>query len=146
MFFSKPCSDFAGLVNRAQANRDVTLGEKLAKDGARIEKEENIPGLIVLNTGQLLFSHKLNQALSNRSWTALTRKSITHDLVKIHEVENRVEGHRTAAEHIKTVFDTVVKNPDFVSPEAEVFVVAIENGVERLIEVLNKDCEYVATH
>ncbi|KAL5401136.1 hypothetical protein PMIN03_011780 [Paraphaeosphaeria minitans] len=128
-----------GLVNRAQANTDISLGEKLAKDGARIEKDEHIPGLIVLNAGQLLYSHKLNKALSNRSWTALTRKSITHDPVQIHEVENRVEGHRTAAEHIKTVFDTVIKNPNFVHPEAEVYVIAIENGVESLLEVLNKD-------
>lgn len=102
--------------------------------------------MIVLNPGQLLYSHKLNQTLSNRSWLALTRKSITHDVVKIHEVENRVEGHRTAAEHIKTVFDTVIKNPDFVSPEAEVYVIAIENGVASLIEVLNKDCEYVSIY
>ncbi|KAL5425913.1 hypothetical protein PMIN05_011823 [Paraphaeosphaeria minitans] len=130
---------FVGLVNRAQANTDISLGEKLAKDGARIEKDEHIPGLIVLNAGQLLYSHKLNKALSNRSWTALTRKSITHDPVQIHEVENRVEGHRTAAEHIKTVFDTVIKNPNFVHPEAEVYVIAIENGVESLLEVLNKD-------
>ncbi|KAF2440256.1 hypothetical protein P171DRAFT_435086 [Karstenula rhodostoma CBS 690.94] len=128
-----------GLVNRAQANMNTNLGEKLAKDGARIEKEEHIPGLIVLNTGQLLYSHKFNNALSMRSWTALPRKSITHDPVKTHEVENRVEGHTSAAEHIKTVFDTVIKNPNFVSPEAEVYVVAIENGVESLIEVLNKD-------
>ncbi|OAG10510.1 uncharacterized protein CC84DRAFT_1112890 [Paraphaeosphaeria sporulosa] len=128
-----------GLVNRAQANMNVPLGEKLAKDGARIEKEKHIPGLIVFNAGQLLYSHKLNQALSNRSWTALARKSITHDPVKIHEIENRVEGHRTAAEHIKTVFDTVIKNPNFVSPEAEVYVIAIENGVESLLEVLDKD-------
>ena len=125
-----------GLVNRTQANMDTNL------DPARFEKDEHIPGLIVLNTGQLLYSHKLNKALSMRSWIALPRKSITHDPVKVHDVENRVEGHRTPAEHIKTVFDTVIKNPNFVSPEAEVYVVAIENGIEKLIEVLNQDCKY----
>ncbi|KAJ4357355.1 uncharacterized protein N0V89_001930 [Didymosphaeria variabile] len=128
-----------GLVNRTQADASPDHHEKLARDGARIEKDEHIPGLIVLNTGQLLYSHKFNKALSMRSWTALPRKSITHDPVKIHEVENRVEGHRTPSEHIKTVFNTVIKNRNFVSPEAEVYVVAIENGVEKLIEVLDQN-------
>jgi hypothetical protein len=131
-----------GLVNRTQANTNANLEEELSSDGARIEKDEHVPGLIVLNTGQLLYSFKFNKTLSMRSWTAQPRKSITHDPVKIHEVENRVEGHRTPAEHIKTVFDTVIKNPNFVSPEAEVYVVAIENGVENLIEILNNDCEH----
>lgn len=117
-------------------------GIKNANGNEKLDKDDLIPGLIVLNTGQLLYSHKLNKALSMRSWTALPRKSITHDPVKIHEVENRVEGHRTPAEHIKTVFDTVIKNPQFVSPEAEIYVVAIENGVEALVGYLHEDCKY----
>ncbi|KAL1612106.1 hypothetical protein SLS60_000329 [Paraconiothyrium brasiliense] len=128
-----------GLVNRTQTNTSSDRREKLARDGARIEKDDHIPGLIVLNTGQLLYSHKFNTALSMRSWLALPRKSITHDPVKIHEIENHIAGHRTPSEHIKTVFDKVIKDPQFVSPEAEVYVVAIENGVEKLIEILDQD-------
>lgn len=129
-----------GLIGRARGDADYELEGKLAVDGAGVENAEHVPGIVILNNGQLLYSHKYNRALSSRSWDALPRKSIAHDAVKIHEVENRVEGHRTPKEHIKTVFEKVIKNPDFVSPDAEVYVVAIENGVDNLITVLNEDC------
>ena len=129
-----------GLIARARGNADHSLEERLAVDGAGVETAEQIPGIVVLNNGQLLYSHKHNKALSIRSWTALPRKSIVHEPVKVHETENRVEGHRTSEEHIKTVFEQVLMNPECVSPEAEVYVVAIENGVEKLINVLNENC------
>ncbi|KAF1964716.1 hypothetical protein BU23DRAFT_547122 [Bimuria novae-zelandiae CBS 107.79] len=126
-----------GLASRTRANVDPGLEGRLSKDGAGFERDEDVPGLIVLNTAQLLYSHKYNKALSFRSWDALPRKSVIHDAVKYYEVENRVDGHRTPEEHIKTVFETVIKNPDFVSPGAEVYVVAIESGVESLISILD---------
>lgn len=130
-----------GLVSRTRANVDPDLEELLAKDGAGIENDEDVPGVIVLNNSQLLYSHKFNEALSIRAWSALPRKSIAHYPIAVHHVENHVEGHRTSEEHIKTVFDTIIKNPEFVSPEAEVYVVAIENGVEKLINVLEENCK-----
>lgn len=123
-------------------NSDSGLEKKLAEDDdASDEKNNHVPGMIVLNNGQLLYSHKYNKAMSIRSWAALPRKSIFHDSIKIHEVENHVEGHMTSKEHIKTVFDSVILNSDFVSPDAEVYVVAIENGIEKLINVLHEDCK-----
>jgi hypothetical protein len=127
------------VITRNESNVDVI--EELAKDSAGVTADEQIPGVVVLNTAQLLYSHKFNRAMSARSWTALPRKSITHDAIMVHQVENHVEGHRTPQEHIKTVFDSVIKNPEFVAPDAEVYVVAIENGVENVLDVLNKDCK-----
>ncbi|KAF2679454.1 hypothetical protein K458DRAFT_346779 [Lentithecium fluviatile CBS 122367] len=120
-------------------NGDVDVIEKLAKDGAAVEAVSQVPGLIVVNTAQLLYSHKFNKAMNTRSWIALPRKSISHDAIQVHPVENYVEGHRTPQEHIKSVFNTVIKNPKFVAPDAEVYVIAIESGVEKLVEVLNQD-------
>jgi hypothetical protein len=130
------------LVTRNEVDVDVI--EKFAKDGAGVEADGQVPGVIVLNTAQLLYSHKFNRALSARSWTALPRKSISHDVVMVHLVENHVEGHHTPQEHIKSVFDTVIKNPAFVAPDAEVYVIAIENGVDKLLDVLNQDCKRIA--
>ncbi|ORY19683.1 Arb2 domain-domain-containing protein [Clohesyomyces aquaticus] len=103
------------------------------------EKEKETPGLIVMNTGQSLYSHKFNEAMTIRSWQSMPRKSICHESIKIHELENRVEGHRTPKEHIEAVFNKVIKNPDFVSPDAEIYVIAIENGADHLLEILDAD-------
>lgn len=113
----------------------------LTTNSAAEAVEENIPGLLVLNTGQLLYSHELNKAMSLRSWLARPKKSITHGPLVTHP-ENHVVGHTTPQEHIISVLDSVIKNQDFVAPDAEVYVVAIENGTEKLIDVLAHDCEF----
>ncbi|KAF2467173.1 uncharacterized protein BDR25DRAFT_376025 [Lindgomyces ingoldianus] len=134
------------IVNFAKemVHRSTESGDEfdIFRDRAGVEgKEKDIPGLIVMNTGQLLYSHKYNEALTVRSWLSMPRKSICHESIKIHEVENRVEGHRTPEEHIKTVFDRIIKNPDFVAPDAEVYAIGIENGADYLLDVLNGDMD-----
>ena len=94
-----------------------------------------------MNVGQLLYSHKYNRAMTTRSWYALPRKSIAHDQIRIHERENYVEGHRSAPEHIKTVFDQILCNPNHVAANAEIYVVAIEGGADSLLQVLKEDCK-----
>ena len=109
----------------------------LSKDGVAVEdKTKDTPGLIVMNCGQLLYSHKTNETLSMRSWIAKPRKSICHDVIEVHEKDNRVEGHRDPEEHMKSVFDTVIHNPDFVAVDAEVYVIAIQNGADHLLGLL----------
>ena len=131
------------IIRRSTKAKD---GFGIFKDGAGVEdKDKETPGLIVMNTGQLLYSHKSNQAMTMRTWLSQPRKSICHDAIQIHETENRVEGHRTPQEHIKSVFDTVVKNPDFVAPDAEIYVIAIENGVENLLNILSSECKFLGT-
>ncbi|PSN70334.1 hypothetical protein BS50DRAFT_662530 [Corynespora cassiicola Philippines] len=121
-------------------SREPHHGLNLFQDGAGID-DKDAPGLIVMNNGQLLYSHKYNQTLSLRGWSALPRKSMVHDQVKVHQVENRVEGHRTPQEHIQSVFRDVVLNTDYVAGDAEVYVVAIENGAENLLGILERDFE-----
>lgn len=109
-------------------------------DGEGVKNDEDIPALVVLNTGQLLYSHKYNRALSLRSWSAMPRKSVVHEMVCIHETENRVKRHYTSKEHIESVFNDVLCNTDRVSADAEIYVVAIENGADNMIAVLTNNC------
>lgn len=113
------------------------------QDGAGVEDDSDIPGLVVMNTGQLLYSHKYNRSMTSRSWYALPRKSIAHDSIMIHDQENYIEGHRNAKEHIKTIFDKLLCSSDRVARDAELYVVAIEGGADRVIEVLKDDCRYL---
>lgn len=128
------------LVQRAEeGSKDVS--SSLFDDCAAIEDVNDAPGLIVMNTGQLLYSHKYNRAMTLRSWCAMPRTSIAHDAIGIHEQENYVEGHRNATEHIKSVFDQLLCDPNRIAPEAEVYVVAIEGGAEKTMEVFKNDCK-----
>jgi hypothetical protein len=74
---------------------------------------------------------------------ALPRKSITHDAPVYHPVENSVEGHRTPQEHTQSVLESVINNKEFVAPNAEIYVVAMENGAGNLLHVLNEKCKFI---
>jgi hypothetical protein len=128
------------LVRRSASGEDAKKYQHIFDDGFGLEGHDDTPALVVLNTAQLLYSHKHNKALTLRSWSALPRRSIAHDMIRIHEEENRVPGHRTPQEHIKSVFDNVLCNPDRVAPDAEVYVIAIEGGTENILKVLGEDC------
>ncbi|CAG5177687.1 uncharacterized protein ALTATR162_LOCUS8337 [Alternaria atra] len=130
------------IIKRSATDNDAENGANIFKDGYVLEDETTTPALIVLNTGQLLYSHKYDQAMTLRSWSAMPRKSIAHDMVRIHDEENRVQGHGNAKEHVKTVFDQVICNPDHVAADAEVYVIAIEDGTESVINLLTDDCKY----
>ncbi|KAF1934308.1 uncharacterized protein M421DRAFT_50396 [Didymella exigua CBS 183.55] len=136
--FAKELVQRAGVAGEEQS-QEATSG--LFDDGASIEEVNEIPGLIVMNTGQLLYSHKYNKAMTMRSWYALPRRSIAHDHVRIHDQENHVEGHRNATEHIKSVFDQLLCDPSRVVPDAEVYIVAIEGGADKILELFKNDFE-----
>lgn len=130
------------IIKRSATDNDAENGANIFKDGYVLEDGTTTPALIVLNTGQLLYSHKYDQAMTLRSWSAMPRKSVAHDMVRIHDEENRVPGHGNAKEHVKTVFDQVICNPDHVAADAEVYVIAIEDGTESVINLLTDDCKY----
>lgn len=133
------------MIKRSAVTNDTEksdISTSIFHDGAGAMDDSEIPGLIVMNTGQLLYSHKYKRAMTIRSWYALPRKSIAHDHIRIHDQENYVEGHRTSTEHIKTVFDELLCNPDRIATEAEVYVIAIEGGVDNVLEVFRTDCKW----
>ncbi|KAJ4373804.1 hypothetical protein N0V83_002543 [Neocucurbitaria cava] len=113
--------------------------EDIFDDGYAIQDDNDTPALVVMNTGQLLYSHKHNTAMTMRSWSAMPRKSVVHDMIRIHDEENRVQGHRSPKEHIKSVFDKVLCNPHRVASDAEVYIIAIEDGTANVVSVLSED-------
>jgi hypothetical protein len=132
------------MIKRSALADNVTVSRLTATifdDGTKVKDDSEIPGLVVMNTGQLLYSHKYNRAMTTRSWYALPRKSITHDYIRIHDQENYVEGHRNPTEHIKSVFDKILRNSDYVAPDAEVYVIAIEGGADNILDVFKEDCK-----
>lgn len=128
------------IIKRSATEHTADQGEKIFADGFQLQDDYRIPALVVLNTGQLLFSHKHNQAMTMRSWSSMPRKSVAHDMIRIHEKENRIKGHHTPKEHVKTVFDEVICDPTRVAPDAEVYVIALEDGTESILHLLEEDC------
>jgi hypothetical protein len=128
------------VIKRSATGDEAEKYKDIFKDGFKLEDHEDTPALVVLNTAQLLYSHKYNKALTMRSWSAMPRKSMAHDMIKIHD-ENRIQGHHDPKEHIKTVFDDVLHNHNRVAQDAEIYLIAIENGSDNMLTVLEEDCK-----
>lgn len=98
----------------------------------RIEGGVDAPGVIILNPGQLLFSHLENKCMTWATWNARTRSTALSKSFQVHNVINRIRGHTNADEHVATVFDNVL--PQLVNRAARVHVVAITDGAERFVK------------
>ncbi|KAH8726838.1 Arb2 domain-containing protein [Phaeosphaeriaceae sp. PMI808] len=129
------------VIRRSAANNNSEDFTTIFDDGYQVKEPNNVPAIVVLNTGQLLYSHKHNKAMTIQSWSAMPRKSAMHEIIKFHEQENRVENHRTATEHVESVFNDILCNPNRISTDAELYVIAIEGGAQNLLDVLEKDFE-----
>lgn len=99
--------------------------------------EEEEPGLIILNPGQLLYSHRRSAALTHTSWLDQPRPSAVHPAPLIHPVHNLIPGNTSAATHVAYVFDNIVCNPSYVSPTARLYIIALVDGCRWLLEYLD---------
>jgi hypothetical protein len=57
------------IVKRSATGDATAKYGDIFEDGFRLEDEADTPALVVLNTGQLLYSHKYNKAMTMRSTT-----------------------------------------------------------------------------
>ncbi|KAF2861518.1 hypothetical protein K470DRAFT_206446, partial [Piedraia hortae CBS 480.64] len=97
------------------------------------------PGVIIFNPGQLLYSHKEKQAMSQTSWLARNKESALHEHYRIHPVHNYVTGHTTPNEHVATVLKYVV--PEITHEGAKLYTIAISDGCENMLKAIDVQLE-----
>ncbi|KAK5020235.1 hypothetical protein LTR60_000706 [Cryomyces antarcticus] len=125
--------------------RSVFKGEEVLVDSptstgtSKTPNAQSDPGVIILNPGQLLYSHRFNRALTYASWQAFPRESAVHETPRIHPEHNTVPGNRKSEEHIKFVFDKVLNNAKYVDPEAQLYILGIADGGDSVVELLNAE-------
>ncbi|KAI9689212.1 MAG: hypothetical protein M1822_000950 [Bathelium mastoideum] len=108
-----------------------------------LKELENIqndpPGVIIANPGQLLYSNRLGRAVTLQTWNNLPRESAVHPTPKVDPKWNLIPGNKTPEEHARFVFDNVVLNPDLVARNAEIYVVGLGTGADVLVQVMNSN-------
>ncbi|KAF2460665.1 Arb2 domain-containing protein [Lineolata rhizophorae] len=135
-----------GADGQATTNGDGGGFEHGKKDESGPKAKEKVtmlhqdaPGIIILNPGQLLYSPSMHKAMTRASWHGRPRKSAVHPPVLIDQEHNTVPGNRNPSEHVQFVFENIVKNPEFVSSDAELYVVALGGSSEVLTEYLGTE-------
>jgi hypothetical protein len=118
---------FGALNTRARASSEsssISTASTLITGG-------DAPGVLILNPGQLLYSHLHGKNMGYKTWSARTRSTAISPGFKIHKDFNHIKGHIDADEHINTVFDKVL--PQIINRAARLHVVGITDGAERFV-------------
>ncbi|KAF2773823.1 hypothetical protein EJ03DRAFT_304383, partial [Teratosphaeria nubilosa] len=106
------------------------------KLGAKDEygNDEDVPGVIILNCGQLLWSNIEKKAMNQATWLARPKKTAIDQHLRIDSFWNRVDGHEDPKAHVESVFNHVI--PQLVNDEARFYFVGISDGAEALLQYL----------
>ncbi|KAK8156011.1 hypothetical protein IWX90DRAFT_480974 [Phyllosticta citrichinensis] len=105
----------------------------------KIPEDWQTPGLVVLNPGQLLYSHRLDKSMTRQSWNSQPRKTAMHPVPGYDTEFNTIPGNRTVAEHVKFVFDNIINNPEWVSRDANVYIIGNGNGGDAVLDFLDSE-------
>lgn len=117
------CGVFAWRLVRDSIKRGTALG---FMEGVKEEfegKEDETPGVVFLNPGQLYYSYRDNVAKTLVSWNDGPRARSEQEYADTIDEENLMEGHRTAGEHVNTFVEKIL--PGLINKNTRLYVVAI---------------------
>ncbi|KAF2214295.1 hypothetical protein CERZMDRAFT_95571 [Cercospora zeae-maydis SCOH1-5] len=129
-----------GLAGKVMEQVEASTGGGVAcltpdKDMQSNEQKAKAPGIIVLNPGQLLYSHDLGRCLTVASWQSRPRPTAISGPFKIEPKHNFIPGHENPHKHVKTVFQRIL--PQIISEKARLHVIAIGDGTTATIDAID---------
>ncbi|KAF7184939.1 hypothetical protein HII31_13751 [Pseudocercospora fuligena] len=110
--------------------------EVRANQVGKESEKDTTPGLIVLNPGQLLYSHEMNKNMTHTSWLHRRRPHALSDPCVIDPMHNRVKSHQDAETHLHTCFEHVLQQ---IMPDgARLYCIMIGDGSTHGLHVLDQ--------
>jgi hypothetical protein len=76
--------------------------------GPALTSDEDLPGIILANPGQLYWYRGGGRAVTWGSWLNLPRDSAVHEPFRVDLIKNTVPGNRTYAEHVGYIFEHIM--------------------------------------
>ncbi|KAL8820959.1 MAG: hypothetical protein Q9223_000913 [Gallowayella weberi] len=99
----------------------------------------NDPGVIVANTGQLLWYRGGQRAVTQTTWLALPRQWAVSAPMAVDEERNRVPGNRDPQEHVAYIFNEVI--PAMCKKDVKIDVIGMGDGGPMVAEYLQANWE-----
>lgn len=97
---------------------------------------DDSPGIILANLGQLRWHRRGSKAVTQTSWFALPRASSVGSPFRFDQQKNTVDGNRSGDEHVKYIFNHVVK--ELCRPDAIIDVIGVSDGGWRVLRFLDE--------
>jgi hypothetical protein len=124
-------------IGLVAALRGIAQPTKVENSPLPKDKESNLPGVIILNPGELLYSHKDKDNMSAATWHDRQREHAFAHQYKITEEHNLLPGHQTPGMHAKLFLRGFLK--PVIGYRTRVNIITIGDASEAVLECLNED-------
>lgn len=108
---------------------------KYIKAQKSFEDNDDCPGILLANMGQLRWSRRLKKPMTQTSWMALPQKTAVEAPFRHDAEKNSIPGNRTTAEHVNYIFNKVVD--EFCDPSAKIDVIGVTEGAVKFAEFMD---------
>ena len=93
------------------------------------------PGILLANLGQLMWYRRGKRAVTWRTWNGLPQKNAVSGPLKTDPEKNHIPSNRNPAEHVDYIFKYVVR--DLLNPTAVLDTVGVSGGANEVVEFLD---------
>ncbi|KAL8998854.1 MAG: hypothetical protein Q9169_002192 [Polycauliona sp. 2 TL-2023] len=118
-----------------------TIGQETIAAGSILDFVHTIqstspdnPGILIANTGQLLWYRGGGRAVTQTTWMALPRQWAVSPPMEIDEEKNRVLGHGDPKEHVASLFNDMI--PNMCKKDVAIDVIGMGDGGPIITEFL----------
>ncbi|KAK7743897.1 hypothetical protein SLS53_003919 [Cytospora paraplurivora] len=128
---------------RGEKHDDDSAGAELRDDtdaghGGAMGNDEDAPGVVLANTGELWWWPEGRRGLTARQSQAVPMKSCVHWGRFYDAAVNAIPGNASVDQHIACVFGSVLDNPDLVARDATVQIVGVAGGAVAVAGFLDR--------
>ncbi|KAI5310313.1 hypothetical protein KEM55_008610 [Ascosphaera atra] len=142
--FGEPYQDLGIWAYRTIGNETVNSGsavdfvkEALSQGKGKGDKDEDGPGLVIANLGQLVWHCRGERAVSLPTWDALPRKTAVDPPLKM-TARNYVPGNETWQDHVDYVFENVLGK--LLAKDAKIDIIGVAEGGHGALNYLSQNC------
>ncbi|KAI1324455.1 hypothetical protein F5Y16DRAFT_305577 [Xylariaceae sp. FL0255] len=134
----------ATAANAAAGNGAADANGAAADHYATIDATVNssaatAPGIVLANTGELLWWAAGKRTLSHMAFQAAPMSSAAHIANFIDPETCFVPGNASPLEHVKYIFENIVGNAEMVRPDAVIDIIGIGTGAEVVEKFLDSE-------
>lgn len=136
IYVGESAQDLGVFAYRVVGQETIASGSAIDFNSA-VQACPDSPGLVIANPGQLIWHRRGKRAMTLPTWYALPRANAVSGPMRIDDMKNRIPRNGTIQEHVKCVFEDVVKK--LVDKDARINIIGVGDGALEMTEYLQEE-------